>query len=141
MIIHCDFERSLLSALQNFQVTIQPCFFHFCKVLVEKSTKIVYKYKTLENKNEPIIRNFFISILKYSMFIRKDNIQFFVNYVKNTSINNMELELLDHVNRNFYKGRFSDIFFCKHVRHSTNNISESYNSRLSTHYNKKPTVR
>ena len=145
-IIHCDFEMALLQAVLKFTKNLKVCFFHFAQIIVKNGRKMK-KINDIINEDDIIItkscRKIFYFILQSSIFLHKDNIAHHLNFLKILAFGKkIEFKLLKYIAENFLEGKFGYIFFQSFDRHNTNNISESFNSRLERFsYKNKPTIK
>ena len=156
MIIHTDFEKSLISSIKKNQyfgktVINSKCLFHLGQMILKQLIKIGYHKKKFNKKAIEILRNIEIlcfikkeKIKDYKDIIIKklsgnDNYKSFLNYLKNyffklnETVYNYEKIIYNQQGDIIEDNKFLNKLYL------TNNVSESINSKLNYYLPKRAT--
>ena len=156
IIIHTDFEKSLISSIrknQYFGTTVinSKCLFHLGQMIIKQLNKIGYHKKKFNKKAIEILRN-----NEILCFIKKENIKYYKDIIiKKLSGNDNYKPFLNYLKNYFFKlnetiynyekiiynekGEIIDDNKFLNKLYLTNNIAESINSKLNYYLPKRAT--
>lgn len=130
---HCDFEIAEINAFRKEfpSVNMKGCYYHWCKAVWKKSKKL--KIKSKYDKR-------IVGLTASLPLLPAEHIEEGLDYAKLESRGKEKLKLFfRYIDRFWMTKKFNNILCVFGERHRTNNIAETFHSKLQREINKRNT--